>query len=243
MSRPYLQIKQDIISCRLRPGQITNESECAARYRVSRTVVREALQALRHEGFVESVPRVGYVVTQLTVKEFLDLFGARAIVEPAAVALAAENAGAEEIERIRELAEAELQWEGEETYATLNHKNSEFHGTVAGAAHNLVLASIQVSIMEKVERLFNLRTVDGLGELWSGWRGPLTLQQLTVRLADRQHEQHVAIADAISGRDGRKAAEIALLQVEASRQRVLDSMFGDTLTAGLSVGRPVESSG
>lgn len=221
---PYLRTKEDIISCALRPGDIINENALAAKYDVGRMTIREALQALRHDGLIESVPRVGYIVSTVTVKEVVDLFGVRAIVEPAAVAAAAENATAEEVERIQGLAKTELESEDDEIYIVLNRKNSEFHCAIAEASHNQLLAWIQTYIMERLERVLNLQ-----------------LDATNVR--DLIIEQHRPLAEAIASRDSERAREIALAQVQVSRQRVIEAVFEGALSSDLSVGLSIGSLG
>ena len=46
----------------------------AKQLKVSRTPVREALHALEMEGFVESFPRVGYRVREITWAEVMEIF-------------------------------------------------------------------------------------------------------------------------------------------------------------------------
>lgn len=217
----YARIKEGIISCTLRPGDIVNESDLAGKYGVGRTVVREALQALRHEGLVESVARVGYIVSPVTVKNVVDLFGVRAIVETAATALAAENATPEDIERIRALSQTDLKLEDRGSFVALNRRNSEFHRAIAEASHNRLLASMELYIMERLERLLNL-------------------QPDIIDIAERMTEQHRALATAIGSQDARKAREIALHQIETSRQRVLEAVFQGDLSADLSIALPSE---
>lgn len=230
---PYLLLKDEIITCSLRPGDIVNEGETAKRYGLGRTIVREALQALIRDGFVEAIPRVGYIVSPVTVKDVVDLFGVRAIVEGAAVALAAANASPEEIERLRALAPVKGPGQDEINLRSLNRRNTEFHCAIAEMTHNRVLAAIQCSTMERLERLFNLDVPTAATEVMG-----------------RMTRQHQVLADAIAAGDSEKARQIALHEVELSRQRVMEAIveagslavvFGDTFYADKSNDRPGNS--
>lgn len=204
---PYVRIKEEIITCTLRPGDIVNESQTANRYGLGRTVVREALQALIRDGFVQVIPRVGYIVTPLTVKDVVDLFGVRAIVEAAAVGLAAANASPEEIERLRVLVQIDGSAQDEINLRSLNRRNTEFHCVVAEITHNRVLAAIQSSIMERLERLLNLDLPTAASEVMG-----------------RMTRQHQVLADAIAAGDSEKGRQIAMHEIELSRRRVMEAI-------------------
>jgi DNA-binding GntR family transcriptional regulator len=223
---PYLRIKDEIISCSLRPGDIVNESETASRYGVGRAVMREALQALVRDAFVEVIPRVGYIVSPLTVKDVVDLYGVRTIVEPAAVGLAAANASTEEIDRLEELIQLGGLPQDEISLRSLNRRNTEFHCAIAELTHNSMLAAIQTSTMDRLERLFNLGLPLGVDE--------------TVAAMTRQHR---VLAEAIAAGDSEKGRQIALHEMELSRQGVMEAVLrgnvASNVTVSVSPQRPV----
>ena len=86
-------IEEEIVLGWLQPRERLVEEELAARYRVKRHVVREAIFALERIGLVERVPNKGAVVRLLriadveqihTVREALEALAAREIPLPAA---------------------------------------------------------------------------------------------------------------------------------------------------------------
>lgn len=79
-------LRQWIVEGELVAGQRINEVEIAAELEVSRTPLREALSRLTAEGFVESRPRRGFFVRELGAREVEDLYGIRAVLDPAALA-------------------------------------------------------------------------------------------------------------------------------------------------------------
>ena len=81
----YQQIKMDIFEFRLLPGARFSENEIAARARVSRTPVREALLRLQREGFVDVLPKSGWMVRPLDFERFEHLYDARIVLELDAV--------------------------------------------------------------------------------------------------------------------------------------------------------------
>jgi DNA-binding GntR family transcriptional regulator len=204
---PYQTIKDEIITCRLRPGDMVNESETAHRYGLGRAVVREAFQALVRDGFVEVIPRAGYIVSPLAVRDVMDLYGVRAIVEAAAVGLAAANASPSEIERLQALAQTEAPPLDQIDLRTLNRRNTEFHCAIAEATHNRVLAAIQSWTMERLERLFNLDRPTA-----------------AVEVMGRMARQHQVLVDAIAAGDSEKGHQITLQEIELSRRRVMEAI-------------------
>ena len=80
------ELRRLIITGELPPGSRLVEDRLAVQLGVSRNPVREALQALAGEGFVDLLPRRGAVVAQITpaqAEELFDVRGARAARRPA----------------------------------------------------------------------------------------------------------------------------------------------------------------
>src|SRR5215467_2502381 len=67
------------------PGDRLSESELAQQVEVSRTPLRQALQRLQHEGFVEAIPKVGWLVPPLSFEKFDELYDFRVLIECFAV--------------------------------------------------------------------------------------------------------------------------------------------------------------
>ena len=80
-------LRELIVEGRLDAGQRINEVELASELEVSRTPVREALSRLASEGLVTSRPRRGFFVQDPDLEEVEQLYGIRAILDPAALKL------------------------------------------------------------------------------------------------------------------------------------------------------------
>ncbi|MCW5605505.1 MAG: GntR family transcriptional regulator [Burkholderiales bacterium] len=81
----YAEIKKRIFDFDLMPGDRLSESELAEQIDVSRTPLRQALQRLQHEGFVEAVPKVGWLIPPLSFEKFDELYDFRVLIECFAV--------------------------------------------------------------------------------------------------------------------------------------------------------------
>ena len=87
-----VQMKNDIITCALKPGTQIREAIAVKRYGASRTPVREALVELAANGFVSLEPNKGAIVAPLDAATVFSVFEARIPAEKAAAALAAVRA-------------------------------------------------------------------------------------------------------------------------------------------------------
>src|SRR5690606_39255499 len=62
------EIEGQLLGGTLLPGDTVDENELAARYKVSRTPVREAMLRLQAQGLLTSLPRGGMVVAKMDVQ-------------------------------------------------------------------------------------------------------------------------------------------------------------------------------
>jgi DNA-binding GntR family transcriptional regulator len=98
----YAQLRADIVSCRLVPGQMLTERRLAAVTEFGISPLREALTRLDSDGLVRTLPRKGYQVTPLTPKRVDDLFVVWTIVGPEIARLGVQNASADQRRRASE---------------------------------------------------------------------------------------------------------------------------------------------
>jgi len=145
----YQQIRADIFEFRLMPGARFSENEIAARARVSRTPVREALFRLEREGYLEVHAKSGWSVRALDFDAIDHLYDVRVILECEAVRkLCAGDprpalAGLAEIWLVpprKRLSDG----------ARVARLDEEFHGTLVAAAGNPELARIHQGITERI---------------------------------------------------------------------------------------------
>lgn len=102
------QLARAIVEGSIAPGTKLREEELARRFRVSRTPVREAFRFLELEGLVTFEPRKGVRVSRLTAADASELYLVRGHLGGLAARLAAANASAGDVQRLREL-QAELE--------------------------------------------------------------------------------------------------------------------------------------
>jgi DNA-binding GntR family transcriptional regulator len=118
----YLYLKKMILKGEFKAGDRLIERELAAKLKISRTPIREALFRLESQGFVKTVPRKGVVLSNISVNEVTEVFTILASLEVLAVKLASQRMDQEtktELDqKIKELMEIE---ENEEENFNFEH--------------------------------------------------------------------------------------------------------------------------
>src|SRR5215469_11793493 len=104
--KAYREIEEQIVTLKLHPGQVLSESGLAKHLNIGRTPVREALQQLAREGLVTILPRRGVIVSEINIRNQLELLRVRREVERLMARLAAERAGKGELAAFSSLAGA-----------------------------------------------------------------------------------------------------------------------------------------
>ena len=97
----YDIIKDRLINCIYEPGSFLNESLLATDLGLSRTPVREAINRLESEGLVKIFPKKGIYVTDIQLKDVLQIFQARLEIEPVALRMAAPHLPLEELQKFQ----------------------------------------------------------------------------------------------------------------------------------------------
>ncbi|CAM2145050.1 GntR family transcriptional regulator [Paraburkholderia tropica] len=83
--RVYESLREDIFELRLLPGVWLTEAAVAARFEVSRTPAREALQRLQGDGLMRGYVRGGWEVAPIDFSRFDDLYEMRELIETFAI--------------------------------------------------------------------------------------------------------------------------------------------------------------
>ncbi len=154
--RIYQQLKDDIFSFRLLPGDRFSENEVAERVAASRTPVREALSRLQREGFVEVSFRSGWQVKPFNFKQFEELYDVRIVLELAAVRKLCEMEPGPNLEDLKRiwLVKPEDRLEDGPSVCALDER---FHEQLIEATENMEMARIHHDL---TERLRIIRRID-----------------------------------------------------------------------------------
>ena len=96
------QIKIDILTRELRPGQRLIEQKLCERFGLSRPPLREIINQLASEGYVELIPKRGAFVNVFDSRMLDDLLNMRNLLYPQAVRWAIERITVDELEMLQE---------------------------------------------------------------------------------------------------------------------------------------------
>jgi DNA-binding GntR family transcriptional regulator len=134
----------------LKPGQHLVEAELAEKLGVSRQPIREALQRLQADGWVELRPAYGAFVHTPTAEEVAQLLGVRSALEAYSAHEAALNATEKNVARLWELQEAGMAALAGDDESALVAANAALHGYIVEISGNKVLAELIFQVERRV---------------------------------------------------------------------------------------------
>jgi DNA-binding GntR family transcriptional regulator len=140
----------EIISGQLAPGRKLDEVSLAARFRVSRSPVRDALRQLAATRLVDYFPRRGFSVAKIAPSGLDDMFEAAAELEALCAklcALRSAPADRKRIELIHAQARAAAAKNDTRTYAALN---KDLHLAIYAAARNKTLELAALNLRQRL---------------------------------------------------------------------------------------------
>lgn len=163
VARPKQQLSEDvasyvrelIITGRVKPGDFLRTEPIAEAVGVSNTPVREGLLLLNGEGFVELVPRRGFMVASFSRQDVRDIFWAQAEIAAELTSRAARAITPAQLEYLASVAERHAEavhtQADSDLVVSLGH---EFHRTINLAANSRRLALMLRSIVRQLPNHF-----------------------------------------------------------------------------------------
>ena len=145
------QLEDDIVNGRMRPGEQVQIEPLMARFSVSRTPVREALQQLEISGLVEVLPKRGTFVANVGIPALIQMFEVMAELEAMCARLAARRAPEATLENIRG---ALVVCEREAASADANayyYANELFHSLIYQACGNPFLVQQTLALKNRLK--------------------------------------------------------------------------------------------
>jgi DNA-binding GntR family transcriptional regulator len=150
----FNQLQQWIIDGTLRPEEKLNDNELAQALGVSRTPIRESLQLLEVQGFVEMFPGKATQVTKVKKEDIIDLLPPLAALQALSAELAVPNLNEEIIRNLEDTNERFSITVRTEDYFSALKVDEEFHQIIVDAANNPYITSMVASLQAHVRRLF-----------------------------------------------------------------------------------------
>ena len=145
----HARLKQLIFDFALMPGDRCTESELAQRLSISRTPLRQALQRLEREGFLQVISKVGWQVAPLDFDIFDELYDLRILIECHAaqqLADAVERPALQALAQVWLVPEADRLTDG----AEVGRQDELFHLQLVQASGNREMARVHREITERI---------------------------------------------------------------------------------------------
>jgi len=184
----YDAVFDAVMQRRLAPGERLAEEALGEQFKVSRTVVRQALRRLAEAQIVEIVPNKGATVAAPTPDETREVFVARRAIEAAIVRQLALRITPLETQRLHERLDAEHAALHQGEHARWVELAGGFHLALAQLAGNRVLQRMLTELMTRCSLIVALYEAPGE--------------------ASCEHDEHVRIVDRLGLRDGDGAAAL-----------------------------------
>ncbi len=195
----YEALVESIINLSVLPGEHLAEKDLAVQLGVSRQPVREALQRLQAEGWVDLRPGLGAYVHMPTENEADQLLTVRTLLEAESGRLAAGATTEGHVKKLWELWQAGLDALEHEDTEALVTANADLHFYVMSMSRNSVLAELNALVDRRVR--------------W--YYAPLALGR-----GEQSWEEHAEIIHAIAAGDEDQAGELMRKHTERTRAMV-----------------------
>lgn len=191
-------IQRGILNGELSPGASLRQIPLSQEHGVSQSVIRESLQTLERHGLVTGVDKLGYVVRKLGVRELVDAYRVREVLEGLAARLCCRKASRDDIDSLRELAQQIHAKSGKKSRATRSDLEYKFHQHFLTLSGNETLQRVSVGY----------RFVGNL--------------VVTDRNPDQLLHEHVAIVEAVADDQPDEAERLARLHVANSADSIMN---------------------
>ncbi|MGO8791776.1 MAG: GntR family transcriptional regulator [Terriglobia bacterium] len=200
VERVYRLLKSWLVEAQLAPGEVLSEVDLASRCRTSRTPVRESFSRLAQDGWLKRIPHKGYLVAPISIREIVELYEYRKILECFAAEHVAQSADPKVIKELEGIVRVEKK-SGAPPQEILS-ANGAFHLRLAELAMNGRVATQVSLVLCYVRRLDTICT-----QSVPGWIG------------------HQEIISALRAHQPSAAREAMARHIDLSRDKML-RLFG-----------------
>jgi DNA-binding GntR family transcriptional regulator len=154
----HQRLKESIVRGEIAAGAKLLETQLAQKLGVSRTPLREAINRLEQDGFVEIIPRRGAFVKTQSLQEILENLELREVLEGLAVRLAARHATPKMIRKMKACFQGFSARNVEDSISSYAHQNIRFHNLIIQASQNRKLITIIRNLFDQMD-MVRLHTI------------------------------------------------------------------------------------
>jgi DNA-binding GntR family transcriptional regulator len=213
----YERLRDAIVRLELAPGAAVSEAQLVGGFGFSKAAVRAGLARLRADGLVVAEPRRGHVIAPVTMRDVLEIYDLRLLLEPPGTQAAAGRIERDELARLRTLAEPAVDFDQAESLRRFLSANRTIHLAIAEAAGNRRTARILERLLDDSERARLVALRAG-----AGGRGVRAREELQLVLA------------ALEKGDGASAAQLMADTIRTFRDELVESLQHAALDVPIS---------
>lgn len=199
-------LRRRILSTELAPGADLDESHLSDHYGMSRTPLREVLQRLHGEGYVELAQNRGAKVASMDIDVLRTFFQTAPMVYANVARLACENATQTQMNQLKEAQQDFSKAEKNADAGEAALANHQFHALIGQMANNPYFAA-------SLSRL----QIDHTRLSQTFYRPSAPSEEVLVLKAIEQHD---AMISAIEARDAAMVIDVTLQHWDLSRDRM-----------------------
>ncbi|PJM74229.1 hypothetical protein CS006_03660 [Bifidobacterium primatium] len=198
----YRYLREQIVSCRIKPGDPLDEKQAAEELGFSRMPVREAVNKLAEEHLVTVFPSRGVIVSPISSSDYQEMLDIRLLIEPYLLHRAWPSLATGDLREFRAVMMERLDNSELETDSPADDFDYRFHMYFAERSGSRYLISLMNMIMTQSQRIRFFSAV------------------APQRTLDSYHE-HVAIIDAVLAGDEAAAAAAIREHLDNTREGYL----------------------
>jgi DNA-binding GntR family transcriptional regulator len=196
VERVYRILRDWLITAKLPPGEFLSEVDLAERCGTSRTPVREACTRLMQDHWLTRIRRKGFMVTPISVRDIVDMYDYRKLLECFAAEKVTQSASREQIAALKLILRPETG--AKANLGRILAANQDFHQRLAEFASNQRVIHHLALCLGYVRRLDTLCT-----QTVPGWIG------------------HGDIMDALEARKPMRAKQAMAVHIDLSRDKMI----------------------
>jgi DNA-binding GntR family transcriptional regulator len=212
-------LRRDILGLAMEPGTLLDETELAARFRLSRSPVREALIRLSAEGLVHTLRNRSSIVAPFDIAAIPSHLDSLELMYRLTTRLAAINRKPAQLASIQKLQKEHAAAVKRRDALNMIRLNHEFHEAIAAASHNPFYLNWTRQVLDQGQRILGLYLHD-VGD----------------QVASHVVSHHLAMVRAIEAQDPDAAEKAARQDADIIADRMRDR-FASRPSGQLSLGK------
>ncbi|MGI8783544.1 MAG: GntR family transcriptional regulator [Acidobacteriota bacterium] len=201
----YHHLKEDIVTCLLKPGSPITEGQVTKRYNVSRTPVREACFKLEKDGLLQIISNKGYIVSPVSARDINEIYQMRQIFETYAADQIVDSITPQELAELKKLCEDSYAGKELEALKACIAGDFRFHTIIVGTCRNERMTMMYENLLHQLRRIFFMTmSLDRRAEI---------------------EKEHHRIFESLESRDRELASQLISTHSQGSKERVLKRLF------------------